>query len=501
MNTRPTPPPVVLLGIPFHDVTFGETIAWAEAHIERGRPGYIATANLDFVMQARRDPELQRILLDADLVVADGAPLVRLSARLGPPLRERVTGSDLTPMLAEMCARRGWPLFALGAAEGVAAAAVEKLRARFPGLPAGGAHAPPYANLLDMDHAGILERIHAEHPALLLVAFGAPKQEKWINLNLPRLRVPLSIGVGGTLDFIAGRQHRAPRWVQRLNLEWLWRMGTDPRRLAGRYLANAVFLADSLRRMLWLRHGPAGPADDAGGPEPDDAAWRAAGARRVVWTALPDAAAARARVDAWAPLLDDASLAVDAAGADWMRSHELGVMVALARRARAAGHRVALARPGPRLRRLLAAHRLDAHLPVPPSLSAALDGFRAWDAARRAGAADRTPDGDLDLRLPVELTAATLPAYRAAVERALATLPPAPGQEWRVDAARLEFLDSAALGFLVALRARAIECGVLFSTRHWRPLPRRVLNVARLEALLAPPAGDAAGGVNPTAAT
>ncbi len=236
VNESPTASPrtLVLFGVPFHDVTFAEAIAWCVARMKSGPPACLATANVDFLMQATRDPELQRILLEADLVVADGMPIVWASGRFGPPLRERVTGSDLAPMLAAACAREGLRIFLLGGSPGVAEKAAAVLVERNPGLVVAGTYSPPVAGILDMDHASILKRLREARPHLLLVAFGAPKQEKFINLHLRSWAIPLAVGVGGTLDFLAGAQTRAPRWVQRIGFEWLWRMCTDPRRLVNR---------------------------------------------------------------------------------------------------------------------------------------------------------------------------------------------------------------------------------------------------------------------------
>jgi N-acetylglucosaminyldiphosphoundecaprenol N-acetyl-beta-D-mannosaminyltransferase len=475
------------MGVPFHDVTFAETVTWAEDHIARGQPGYIATANLDFVMQAQRDPELQRILFEADLVVADGAPLVRLSSRLGPRLRERVTGSDLTPMLAELCARRGWPIFALGGAAGVAERALAGLRQRYPGLPAGATYSPPLAGILEMDHAAILERLNAAKPALLLVAFGAPKQEKWINMHFRQWRVPLAIGVGGTLDFLAGAQTRAPRWVQRIGLEWLWRMGTNPRRLFKRYAANALFLVAAIGRLAWLRHAAvaaaAAPESDPA-PAPDRLADLRA--RIVLWQPLPDLASAMTRRQELSAVTSQATLVFDLAPAAWLKSHELGLLVALQAEARTRGPGVILWRPGPRLLRLLREYRLDTYFQIAPRAADWTARLQAAKAAGRAGAVACDAQGRLRLVLPAELTAANLPAYRARYEQALPPGGAAAVAGWEVDAGQLQFIDSAALGFLVALQKAAAHNRRAFAAAGWGEIPRRILKTARLENLLAP---------------
>lgn len=247
---------VVLFGILFHNVSFDDAIAWAVARMRSGEPAVIATVNVDFVMQAWADKELHQTLLEADLVLADGAPIVGLSKSFGPRLKERVTGSDLTPLLAKECAREDFKVFLLGGAPGVAEKAGEVLRSQNPGLCIAGTHSPPVRPLSEMNHDGILQQLKEVHPHLLLVAFGAPKQEKFIRRNLPFWRVPIAIGVGGTLDFLAGVQWRAPQLIQKIGLEWLWRLGTDPRRLLRRYCGNALFLVSSLLRLLFLRaHG------------------------------------------------------------------------------------------------------------------------------------------------------------------------------------------------------------------------------------------------------
>lgn len=249
----------MILGIPFCDVSFEDTIEWIRQQVHSRRPSYIATANMDFLMQAWRDPERQRILLEADLVVADGMPIVWLSRTLGHPLRERVTGSDLVPMFAELAARQGFSIFGLGGAPGVAERATARLAERYPGLRIAGCYSPPKADILQMDNTGILARIEDSSPDILLVAFGAPKQEKWVNMHIRRWKVPVSNGIGGSLDFLAGMQKRAPRVIQRLGLEWLWRMLSHPRRLVRRYVANIAFLFRTTCRLLLLRFGPVPP--------------------------------------------------------------------------------------------------------------------------------------------------------------------------------------------------------------------------------------------------
>ncbi len=204
--TKHKPVPLVIFGVPFHNVSFEETLDWMAARVREGRPVNVATANLDFVTQAWNDPELQRLLIDADLVLADGFPIVKLSPFFGPPLKDRVTGSDLTPMLAERAAHEGFKIYGLGSADGVAKTAMEILKARHPDLKVAGTYSPPFTPLLEMDHRAILQRLERTQPDILFVALGAPKQDKFISMHVRGWNVPVSIGVGGSLDFITGEQ-------------------------------------------------------------------------------------------------------------------------------------------------------------------------------------------------------------------------------------------------------------------------------------------------------
>ena len=168
------PVPLMIYGVPFHNVTFEEAIEWVVDRVRSGRPANIATANLDFVTRAWSDPELQRILIDADLVLADGFPIVKLAPFFGPALKGRVAGSDLTPLLAGRAAKEGFSLYGLGSAPGIAEKALQKLKKRHPDLRIAGSFSPPFTPLFEMDHPLILEKLAAAEPDILFVALGAP---------------------------------------------------------------------------------------------------------------------------------------------------------------------------------------------------------------------------------------------------------------------------------------------------------------------------------------
>jgi N-acetylglucosaminyldiphosphoundecaprenol N-acetyl-beta-D-mannosaminyltransferase len=214
-----------ILGIKIDDVTSEEALARIDQFVADGRPHLVTTVNPEFIVSAQTDAAFSQILNQADLNLADGQGLLWAARLLGVSLRERVTGVDTLVRLAELSARKGYVIYLLGAAEGVAEAAAQILSTRFPGLRVAGTYAGSPAP--EEDDA-IVERIRRVQPQLLFVAYGAPSQEQWIKRNMPRLQVPVAMGVGGAFDFVSGRASRAPVWVQRLGLEWLHRLAHEP---------------------------------------------------------------------------------------------------------------------------------------------------------------------------------------------------------------------------------------------------------------------------------
>ncbi|MBN1562722.1 MAG: WecB/TagA/CpsF family glycosyltransferase [Anaerolineae bacterium] len=185
----------------------------------------ICTVSPEFVMIAQQNPAFMRVLQEADLCVADGVGLLFAARYLGRPLPERVTGSDGVPLIAQRAAREGWSLYLLGAAPGIAEQAAARLIEQNPGLQIVGTYAGSPA---PEEEDAIIERVNASGADILLVAYGAPRQDEWIARNRERLAVSVAMGVGGTFDFVAGVVPRAPRWMQRLALEWLFRLIRQP---------------------------------------------------------------------------------------------------------------------------------------------------------------------------------------------------------------------------------------------------------------------------------
>lgn len=197
-----------------------EALRRIEGFVEQGGHHLVATVNPEFVMRARGDAEFAHVLDSAALCLPDGSGVVWAARRQGCAMTGPVTGTDLIPRLAELCAGRGWRLFLLGAAPGVAAELAAKLRAGNEKLEVEAA---------TDDESG--ELVRAKRPHVLLVAFGAPKQEKWIDTYARPSGVPVAMGVGGAFDYLTGRVPRAPAWMRQAGLEWLFRLVRQPWRV------------------------------------------------------------------------------------------------------------------------------------------------------------------------------------------------------------------------------------------------------------------------------
>jgi N-acetylglucosaminyldiphosphoundecaprenol N-acetyl-beta-D-mannosaminyltransferase len=243
-------PRVWVWGVPFAPITLDEAVAAVSDLIRAGRPSFFITAPTHYAMLTEECPDLREINERAAFIVADGKPLVWASRMLGSPLPERVAGSDLIFHLCEEAASEGFRVFLLGGDEGVADAAAHRLIERSPGLQIVGTECPPFRPPTPDEEQALLDRIRRAAPDLLFVAFGQPKGERWIVRHYEELGVPVSVQVGASLDFAAGRVRRAPRWMQTAGLEWVFRLSLEPRRLAGRYARNAWFIARMVGRDL-----------------------------------------------------------------------------------------------------------------------------------------------------------------------------------------------------------------------------------------------------------
>lgn len=248
--------PCWVWGLPLSPLSMAEAIGAIDALIVARAPSLILSANLNYAMLSDADPALVAINRGAALVLGDGMPLVWASRLSANPLPERVAGSDLIFEISKLAARRGYRVFLLGGEPGVAERAAANLSARYPGFLLAGIESPPFGPTTPEDDAALVARIRATDADILFMASTQPRGEKWLAQHLDALRVPACMQVGASLDFAAGRVRRSPVWLQRIGLEWAFRLTLEPGRLARRYLSNAIFLL----RVVLL--GPAPAATD-----------------------------------------------------------------------------------------------------------------------------------------------------------------------------------------------------------------------------------------------
>jgi N-acetylglucosaminyldiphosphoundecaprenol N-acetyl-beta-D-mannosaminyltransferase len=217
---------------------FGEALDEIEALVRAKNGGAVFTPNVDHVVTAEDDPLFCDAYRRADLSLPDGKPLLWASRWLGVPLPAKVSGSDLVWPLMERAAGSGWRVYLLGGGPGAAGAAARRFDREL-GVSIAGVDASVVP--LELPSGAVdaaAERVRAARPDLVLVALGAPKQERWIDRALPRIRPAVALGVGASLDFVAGTARRSPRWMSRWGIEWLYRLAHEPGRLAYRYLVK-----------------------------------------------------------------------------------------------------------------------------------------------------------------------------------------------------------------------------------------------------------------------
>jgi N-acetylglucosaminyldiphosphoundecaprenol N-acetyl-beta-D-mannosaminyltransferase len=230
-DTAETPPdPLYLMGMRVDRVDMAGALARVERFVgERGRPPrHIVTADASMVVTAEQDPEFREIVNRADLVTPDGAGILWAARRLGAPLRAKVSGVDLAARCCALSAEKNWRLYFFGAAPHVAEEAAARMRARHPGAQIVGFRDGYFR---PEDEPAIVAEIKAARPDILLVALGIPKQERFIARHKDELGVPVSIGVGGTLDVFSGAVRRAPVWMQNSGLEWAYRLASNPQKI------------------------------------------------------------------------------------------------------------------------------------------------------------------------------------------------------------------------------------------------------------------------------
>jgi len=237
-----------LLNTSVNNYSMDETLSAIEQLVVSGQKSYLVEINVDVVMKIESDPYLREIVDRADIVLTDGKPLVWISKLHGNPVKAKVSGSDLVDHLCAKAPEKGYSIFFLGGADGVAERAKAKLEQKHPGINIVGTYAPPFGFEKDPDElAKINAMISDAHPDLLIVCFGCPKQEKFIYENMGNYDATVSICAGATVDFLAGNVKRCPKWISDLGFEWLYRFSKEPKRLFKRYFVDDI----QILKLIW----------------------------------------------------------------------------------------------------------------------------------------------------------------------------------------------------------------------------------------------------------
>lgn len=226
------------------NLTMDEAIERIEQLILEKKPSYVVTPNVDHIVKLEDDEEFQNVYKEADLILTDGMPLIWISNFKRIKIKEKLSGSDLFPKVCDLASKKGYKVFLLGAAEGVAAKAAENLKDKYDGLNVVGTYSPSYGFEKNKEEIEkIIEMINTVKPDVLAVGLGAPKQEKFLYNYKNRLNVPVSLAIGASIDFEAGNINRAPKWMQSSGLEWFYRLCKEPKRMFKRYIIDDMKIA------------------------------------------------------------------------------------------------------------------------------------------------------------------------------------------------------------------------------------------------------------------
>lgn len=243
-----------ILGVGVSAINMDLALDTIRGWIERREQHYVTVTGVHGVMESQRDEKIRTIHNQAGMVTPDGMPLVWLSRLMGQSHVRRVYGPDLMLAVCQDGLSRGYRHYLYGGAEGVPTLLANKLRERFPGIQIVGEFSPPFRALSPEEDEQIVRDINAANPDIVWVGLSTPKQERWMAAHAGRVLAPVMVGVGAAFDFHSGLKKQAPRWVQGSGMEWLFRLVTEPRRLAKRYLINnPTFMALVAQQLLGLR--------------------------------------------------------------------------------------------------------------------------------------------------------------------------------------------------------------------------------------------------------
>ena len=238
-----------LLNTYVNNVNMDEAVQAIEDMIASEKRSYIVAINVDVVMKIENDSYLKEIAGKADMVLVDGKPLEWIAKWHKRPIKSKISGSDLVPILCERAAEKGYSIFIIGGKEGIAEKAQVNLERDLPRIKIVGTYAPPFGFEKDeKELSRINEMISDVHPDILIACFGCPKQEKWIYENYQKYDAKVSICAGATVDFLAGNVNRAPKWMSDHGFEWFYRFLQEPKRMFKRYFVDDLKIFKLIRK-------------------------------------------------------------------------------------------------------------------------------------------------------------------------------------------------------------------------------------------------------------
>ena len=440
--------PIAILGVPFDCVNLAEILALTGEMVASGRPHYATTVGVNFLVQSLEDVELRRILFDAHLVVAEEPAVVRASKILGNQLPENVTVPHLIPQLLALAEQKGWRVFLLGGGEGAA----EKIRARHSQLKLVGAYAPPEKPLLEMDPADILHRLREAKPDILLVAFGSPKQEKWINMNDREAGVPFVLGAGTTIDFLTG---------------------AGAARRGGKKLLR--FAGAVLWQWLRLRTRSSVPPDGVADIMPDPSGNFVVRAPQRL-----GAVEAQAFLAEWMRAVEGGHVMFDLSDTNFTDSTGIGALIRLRKRARELGQQFFLIAPRPPVAAALKMMKLDEFFNIQMSLAGARILLESM--AHVPVVTSGMQATELQIRWSGEVTA--LNAVELGVHTESELSQTTPGMAVVIDLSRVTFVDSTGIGLMLRFKKNLQRHDIGLKFANPTGSVRNVLRHTRLEEYL-----------------
>ena len=462
MSTNPSSAPtdrapIAILGVPFDSATMDEALAIIAGMVASGRSHYAATVDVSFLMQATADVELRRILFDAHLVLAGEKPVVWASKILGNTLPRFISALQLVPPLLALAEQKNWRVFFLGRTEQNVVSAAEKSRAKHPKLQVVGTYAPPEKPILEMDHADILRHLQAAKPDILLVAFGCPKEEKWISMNFREAGVPFTIGIAATLDFLAGTLSAKAAAPQSNPLK-LWNF------------SRAV-----LRQSWQLRARKSAPAVAPSKVQPDPF-----GNLVIRVPARLGATEVQMCRAEWQRAVGSGHVMFDLSDTVFTDSTGIGLLIRLRKQARELGYQFILVAPRPPIEAALKLMKLDEFFNIQTSLAGAR--MMLENAASAPTVTSGVTQEELQIRWVGEITALNVVELGAYTESELAQV--TPGMNVVVDLARVTFVDSTGIGLMLRFKKNLKRRDVALKFIHVSGSVQNVLRHTRLEEYL-----------------